>query len=46
MQGYTDGRHRLRVGKYRIVYRYDLDGTMEILLIMDVDSRGDIYKRR
>ena len=46
MQGYTDGRQRLRVGKYRIVYRYDIDGTMEILLIMDVDSRGDIYKRR
>ena len=46
MQGYTDGRQRLRVGKYRIVYRYDLYGAMEILLIMDVDSRGDIYKRR
>ena len=46
MQGYTDGRQRLRVGKYRIVYRYDLDGKVEILLIMDVDSRGDIYKRR
>ena len=29
-----------------IVYRYDLDGRVEILLIMDVDSRGDIYKRR
>lgn len=46
MQGYTDGRLRLRIGKFRIVYRYDLDGKMEILLIMDVDSRGDIYKRR
>lgn len=46
MQGYTDGRLRLRVGKYRIVYRYDHDGMIEVLLIIDVDSRGDIYKRR
>ncbi|MBQ3702584.1 MAG: type II toxin-antitoxin system RelE/ParE family toxin [Oscillospiraceae bacterium] len=46
MQGYTDGRLRLRVGKYRIVYKYDREGNMEILLILDVDSRGDIYKRR
>ena len=46
MQGYTDGRLRLRIGKYRIVYRYDLDGKIEILFIIDVDSRGDIYKRR
>ncbi len=22
MQGYKDGRHRLRVGKYRVIYRY------------------------
>ena len=44
MQGYHDGRLRLRVGKYRIIYRYATDGTVEILHIMDIDSRGDIYK--
>ena len=42
-QGYTDGRLRLRVGKYRIVYRY-IGGIAVILHIMDIDSRGDIYK--
>lgn len=44
MQGYSDGRLRLRIGKYRIIYRYISDGHIEILHIMDIDSRGDIYK--
>lgn len=44
LQGFTDGRRRLRIGKYRIVYRYFLNGELDILHIMDVDSRGDIYK--
>ncbi len=44
LQGYTDGRKRLRVGKYRIIYNYLPDGDIEILYIMNVDSRGDIYK--
>lgn len=46
LQGYADGRFRLRIGKYRIVYRYDVDGRVEILYIIAIDSRGDIYKRR
>ncbi len=44
MQGYKDGRFRLRVGDYRIIYRYDTDGKLQILVIMDIGSRGDIYK--
>ena len=44
MQGYSDGRLRLRIGKYRIIYRYIQDGCIEILHIMDIDVRGDIYK--
>ncbi len=44
LQGFTDGRKRLRAGKYRIVYNYRLDGKIEILYIIDVDSRGDMYK--
>lgn len=44
MQGYTDGRMRLRIGKYRIIFKYDNDGAIEILLIMNIGSRGDIYK--
>ncbi|NYB74622.1 type II toxin-antitoxin system RelE/ParE family toxin [Sedimentibacter hydroxybenzoicus DSM 7310] len=39
MQGRKD-ELRLRIGKYRIIYKYDKN-TLEII---DVDSRGDIYK--
>ena len=44
MQGFSDGRCRLRVGKYRIIYRYVTGGKVEVLHIMDIGSRGDIYK--
>lgn len=44
MQGFSDDRKRLRVGKYRIIYRYTNDGRIDILYIIDIGSRGDIYK--
>lgn len=44
LKGYTDGRKRLRVGKYRIIYNYLPNGTVTILYVFDIDSRGDIYK--
>ena len=37
-------KKRLRVGKYRIIYNYLPNGEIEILYIINVDSRGDIYK--
>lgn len=44
MQGYSDGRKRLRVGDWRILYRYDSGGEIEILFIIEIGNRGDIYK--
>lgn len=44
LQGYTDERKRLRVGKYRIIYNYLQNGKIEILYIMNINSRGNIYK--
>jgi len=47
LQGYADGRKRLRYGKYRIIFRFeesDNVGFIKILLIMNIGSRGDIYK--
>jgi len=44
MQGCSDGRKRLRVGSWRIIYRNDIEGKVEILLIIDIGNRGDIYK--
>lgn len=43
MQGYSDGRKRLRVGKYRVIYNYLSDVEMYVWII-DIGSRGDIYK--
>lgn len=44
MQGFADGRKRLRVGKYRVIYNYLPSGGIVVLYIINVDSRGDIYK--
>lgn len=44
MKGYNDGRQRLRVGKYRVIYKYGVNGKIEIVYIIDIGSRGDIYK--
>jgi mRNA interferase RelE/StbE len=44
MSGYKDDRYRLRVGKYRVIYKYESDGKLIILIVMDIGSRGDIYK--
>ena len=44
MQGTQDERYRLRIGKYRIIYKYGLENELEILHIIDIGSRGDIYK--
>lgn len=42
MSGYKDGRYRLRVGKYRVIYKYLNENSIEILCVMDIGSRGDI----
>lgn len=44
MEGTLAGRFRLRVGGYRVIFRYGADGTMQILYIIDIGPRGDIYK--
>lgn len=44
LQGFHDGRCRLRVGGYRIIYKFGLDNRVEILYILDIGPRGDIYK--
>ena len=44
MEGKPAGHYRLRVGGYRVIYRYDHDGVMTVLYILDVGPRGDIYK--
>ena len=44
LKKYKDGRYRLRMGGYRVIYKFLLDKTAPILYIMDIGVRGDIYK--
>lgn len=44
MQGFSDGRLRLRVGSFRVIYRYTDEGEIKVLLVMEIGNRGDIYK--
>jgi len=41
LKGYSDGRKRLRKGKYRVVFLHEADKPLKVLAI---GSRGDIYK--
>lgn len=42
LKGFKDERMRLRVGKYRVIYKYINDETVYIFVI-DIGTRGDIY---
>jgi mRNA interferase RelE/StbE len=44
LQGFSDGRKRLRVGGVRIIFTYDTDGKLLVLSIIDIGNRGDVYK--
>lgn len=44
MKGYSDGTKRLRVGSWRVIYRIDSEGEVEILFVMNIGNRGDVYK--
>ena len=41
LKGYSDGRKRLRKGKYRVIFINEPDKPIKIL---SIGARGDIYK--
>ncbi len=44
MQGFSDGRKRLRIGAWRVIFRVNQDDMVEVLFIIDIGNRGDVYK--
>lgn len=44
LQGYQDNRLRLRVGGRRIIFKYGNEGVIEVLFVLDIGNRGDVYK--
>lgn len=44
MQGSSDGKMRLRVGTWRVIYKYGINQEVEVLFILEIGNRGDIYK--
>jgi len=43
LEGSKSGRMRLRVGGWRVIYRYGEELELEILYVLDIGNRGDIY---
>lgn len=41
---YKDGRYRLRVKKYRVIYKHHAEKEIEILRVMDIGSLEGISK--
>ena len=44
LQGYTDGRKRLRIGSWRVIYKQVSEYLVEVIYVIDIGNRGDIYK--
>lgn len=45
-----EGRHkkegdmRLHIGTFRVIYNYGVNGELQVLLVLKIDNRGDVYK--
>jgi len=44
MQGYSDERKRLRIGQWRVIFKYGAENTVDILFVLAIGNRGNIYK--
>lgn len=44
MRGSREECFRLRIGGWRVIYRYGKEQELEILFVLEIGNRGDIYK--
>lgn len=38
-----EGRHRLRIGDYRAIFKIDKNGEIQILMILNIKHRKEVY---
>jgi len=43
LRGLGDGRFRFRIGDYRAIFAIDKSGKIQILMILNVKHRKEIY---
>lgn len=41
--GFENNKYRFRVGDYRIIFKIDAKGNIQILLILNIKHRKDVY---
>lgn len=45
MEGYKAGTLRLKVSGWRVIFRYENEMEIRVLLVINIGNRGDIYKK-
>ncbi len=43
LKGLGEGRYRFRIGDYRAIFKIDRNGRIEILMILSIKHRKEIY---
>lgn len=43
LKGFGENKYRFRIGDYRAIFKIDKTGEIQILMILDVKHRKDIY---
>lgn len=45
LKGFSDDKYRFRIGDYRAIFKIDQSGNIQILMILNIKHRKDIYLR-
>ena len=43
LKGFGQGRYRFRIGDYRAIFKIDKSGKIQILMILNIKHRKEIY---
>lgn len=43
LKQFGDDKYRFRIGDYRVIFKIDANGTVKILMILNIKHRKEIY---